>query len=93
MPLEESGSNEALHKNIATEIEAGKSPSQSAAIGYSVQRAHDADIEERHLPEGTANLPTVCTHDDIQHFQDENRERQGIGGEPPYESEVPVPVR
>ena len=55
MPLEQSKSEEALHKNIATEIKAGKDPKQAAAIGYSVQRANDAftpsvvlgDLEER----------------------------------------------
>jgi hypothetical protein len=41
MPLIESGSKEALQKNIATEIEHGKDPKQSAAIAYSTQRAND----------------------------------------------------
>jgi hypothetical protein len=41
MPLIQSGSEEALHKNIATEIEHGKDPKQAAAIGYSVQHAND----------------------------------------------------
>lgn len=38
MPLTESSSKGALHKNIAREIEAGKDPKQAAAIAYSVQR-------------------------------------------------------
>lgn len=38
MPLNKSGSEKALHENIATEINAGKDPKQAAAIAYSVQR-------------------------------------------------------
>lgn len=45
MPLIQSGSEEALRKNIATEIEHGKDPKQAAAIGYSTQRAND-DVGE-----------------------------------------------
>lgn len=41
MPLEQSGSKEALSKNIATEVSAGKDPKQASAIAYSVQRAND----------------------------------------------------
>ena len=41
MPLEESGSEAALKKNISTEIEAGKDLKQAAAIAYSTQRAND----------------------------------------------------
>lgn len=42
--LVESKSKEALKKNIATEIKAGKDPKQAAAIAYSVQkRAKDSD--------------------------------------------------
>ena len=44
MPLIESGSNEALQSNIATEIESGKSPEQASAIGYSVQAANDNNV-------------------------------------------------
>lgn len=40
--LIESGSKEALSKNIATEIKASKDPKQAAAIAYSVQRENDA---------------------------------------------------
>lgn len=39
--LIQSGSEEALQKNIATEIKAGKDPKQAAAIAYSVQREND----------------------------------------------------
>lgn len=39
--LVQSASKEALGKNIATEIKAGKDPKQAAAIAYSVQRAND----------------------------------------------------
>lgn len=38
MPLDKSGSKEAWGKNYGTEIHAGKSPDQAAAIAYSVQR-------------------------------------------------------
>jgi hypothetical protein len=39
MPLIKSKSKEALSKNIATEIKAGRPPKQAAAIAYSVQRS------------------------------------------------------
>jgi hypothetical protein len=35
MPLQEGSSREAISKNIATEIRAGKDPKQAAAIAYS----------------------------------------------------------
>jgi hypothetical protein len=38
MPLIKSKSKEAIGKNIAAEIKAGKPPKQAAAIAYSVQR-------------------------------------------------------
>lgn len=38
MPLIKGRSDAARSENIATEIRAGKSPAQSAAIAYSVQR-------------------------------------------------------
>lgn len=38
MPLIKNKSKQALKKNIAAEIKAGKSPKQAAAIAYSVQR-------------------------------------------------------
>lgn len=44
--LIESGSKEALSKNIATEIKAGKDPKQAAAIAYSVQRENDSNITD-----------------------------------------------
>lgn len=46
MPLIQSGSEEALQKNIATEINAGKDPKQAAAIAYSTQRANDSALPE-----------------------------------------------
>lgn len=44
--LIESGSKEALSKNIATEIKAGKDPKQAAAIAYSIQRENDSNITD-----------------------------------------------
>lgn len=41
MSLIQSGSREALQKNIETEITSGKDPKQAAAIAYSVQHAND----------------------------------------------------
>ena len=41
MSLIESSSEEVLSRNIATEVNAGRSPEQAAAIAYSVQRAND----------------------------------------------------
>jgi hypothetical protein len=38
MPLSHGKSDEARSKNIKTEIGAGKSPAQAAAIAYSIQR-------------------------------------------------------
>jgi predicted NAD-dependent protein-ADP-ribosyltransferase YbiA (DUF1768 family) len=38
MPLKKGYSNATRNMNIAKEINAGKSPEQAAAIGYSVQR-------------------------------------------------------
>lgn len=40
--LVQSSSKEALKKNIATEIKAGKDPKQAAAIAYSIQRKNDS---------------------------------------------------
>lgn len=54
MPLIESSSQEALQKNIATEIAAGKDPKQAAAIAYSVQRANDD--EQTHFLAGPPTL-------------------------------------
>ena len=48
--LVQSASKEALGKNIATEIKAGKDPKQAAAIAYSVQRKNDAYIWGKHVP-------------------------------------------
>jgi hypothetical protein len=55
MPLTQSGSEEALKENIATEIAHGKPPAQAVAIAHSVQRANDdmppslvlSDIQEQ----------------------------------------------
>lgn len=53
MPLSSGTSNASREQNIKTEIKAGKSPAQAAAIGYSVQRrnvakkAHSADSKRR----------------------------------------------
>jgi hypothetical protein len=52
MPLIKSTSKQAVGKNIAREIRAGKKPAQAAAIAYSVQRdarktgSHSSQIEE-----------------------------------------------
>jgi 8-oxo-dGTP pyrophosphatase MutT (NUDIX family) len=43
MPLEEGSNKEAISKNIATEIDAGKDPKQAAAIAYSVAGKSDED--------------------------------------------------
>jgi hypothetical protein len=45
MSLIQSGSKEALSKNIETEMNAGKPPKQAEAIGYATQRAND-DVGE-----------------------------------------------
>lgn len=44
--LIESGSKEALSKNIATEIKAGKDPKQAVAIAYSVQKENDSSVKD-----------------------------------------------
>lgn len=44
--LIESSSEEALSKNIATEIKAGKDPKQAAAIAYSIQKENDSNMKD-----------------------------------------------
>lgn len=44
--LIESSSKEALSKNIATEIKAGKDPKQAAAIAYSIQKENDSTMKD-----------------------------------------------
>ena len=44
--LIQSGSKEALQKNIKTEIESGKDPKQAAAIAYATKRKNDVDTRE-----------------------------------------------
>ena len=56
MPLEQSGSEAALEKNIATEVEAGKDPKQAAAIAYETQRSNDA-----YRPEAVEVIPENVT--------------------------------
>lgn len=65
MPLVESSSQGALQRNIATEISAGKPPAQSAAIGYSVQRASD-----EYEPSARPVAPASVT---LQTLNDNNR--------------------
>lgn len=48
--LIQSGSKEALQKNIKTEIESGKDPKQAAAIAYSVQRKNDEEVRNIKAP-------------------------------------------
>lgn len=48
--LIQSGSKEALQKNIKTEIESGKDPKQAAAIAYSVQRKNDKEVRNIKAP-------------------------------------------
>lgn len=48
--LIQSSSEEALQKNIRTEIEAGKDPKQAAAIAYSVQRKNDEEVRNIKAP-------------------------------------------
>jgi Holliday junction resolvase RusA-like endonuclease len=46
MPLSQGTSKEVLQANIKTEIAAGKSPEQAAAIAYATRRRNqDADIK------------------------------------------------
>lgn len=42
MPLNKSGSKQALSENIRAEVKAGRPPKQAAAIAYSVQRKANA---------------------------------------------------
>lgn len=44
--LIQSGSKEALKKNIATEIRAGKDPKQAAAIAYNIKRENDSEMND-----------------------------------------------
>ena len=58
MPLIQSSSKEALSKNIASEINAGKDPKQAEAIAFSTQRANDS---EEYVPMAVSILPESVT--------------------------------
>ena len=74
MPLEKSGSEAALKKNIATEIEAGKDPKQAEAIAYSVQKAN-----EEYQPMAVSCVPDSVTPASLN---EQNRKYwQSAGGE------------
>lgn len=49
MPLVKGKSKEAISKNIATEIRAGKDPKQAAAIAYSIAGESNSDRFKRKL--------------------------------------------
>jgi hypothetical protein len=51
MPLIQGKSDETRGENIATEIAAGKSPEQAAAIAYSIQRENKDSSPVSSLPE------------------------------------------
>lgn len=47
--LIQSSSKEALNKNTATEIKAGKDPKQAAAIAYSIQKENDSNMNDNKI--------------------------------------------
>jgi hypothetical protein len=46
MPLEHSASREAISRNIATEVNAGKPQKQAEAIAFSVARKNDTGADD-----------------------------------------------
>ena len=54
----QSGSKEALQKNIKTEIESGKDPKQVAAIAYATKRKNDVDTREESTKKLEKELPS-----------------------------------
>jgi len=74
MPLVESASEEALKKNIAAEISAGKEPKQAAAIAYSVQRQNDA---AEYVAMAVPCLPESVTPAEINRRNRQYWEKQG----------------
>lgn len=54
----QSGSKEALQKNIKTEIESGKDPKQVAAIAYATKRTNDVDTREESTKKLEKELPS-----------------------------------
>lgn len=54
----QSGSKEALQKNIKTEIESGKDPKQVAAIAYDTKRTNDVDTREESTKKLEKELPS-----------------------------------
>lgn len=55
--LIQSGSKEALQKNIKTEIESGKDPKQAVAIAYATKRKNDVDTREESTKKLKQELP------------------------------------
>ena len=66
MPLIQSSSKEALQKNIATEIKAGKDPKQAAAIAYSIQRENDNKVID--MPKGIFNRYFAVSNYDSEYY-------------------------
>ena len=54
----QSGSEEALQKNIKTEIKSGKDPKQAAAIAYATKRKNDVDTREESTKKLEKELPS-----------------------------------
>lgn len=54
----QSGSKEALQKNIKTEIESGKDPKQAAEIAYATKRKNDVDTREESTKKLEKELPS-----------------------------------
>lgn len=68
MPLEESGSKEALGRNIATEESAGKPPKQAEAIAFATQRKanEDAGLVEHVTGDSVLVAPKGMSVADLQ---------------------------
>lgn len=57
--LIQSSSEEALEKNIKTEIEAGKDPEQASAIAYATQRKNDAKLLDDQIASNSGELTNI----------------------------------
>lgn len=71
--LIQSGSKEALKKNIKTEIESGKDPKQAVAIAYATKRKNDVDTREESTKKLEQELPIYEEDEMTELIKDENK--------------------
>lgn len=71
--LIQSSSEEALQKNIKTEIESGKDPKQAVAIAYATKRKNDVDTREESTKKLEEELPIYEEDEMTELIKDENK--------------------